>query len=326
MMPEFMMPFQQASGAFRTIASGNPLVRLGEGDMAVYMKTMDIRTQQAAGQSAYNQLPGVAITTSMISTPTYLLRSRAEYDHHDQAAAGQWGFSLVEANRLGMRQGIFQNMRTGLLYGFNAAAGEGLLNTAGATAVTLPPDSHGNTTLLTYDNGEMAQFLLAQLSAIKTRTMQHGRGVRVTILGPQRILAPLNYQNIVQLTSAQRAGAGSLSTAGTVEMVGDWNEDQIEWVYDDTLIGQGAGGADAVIMNVPELEMPRVVNSVVNTNAFAELTPNTVGTALMLNDMAAPREIPTPMPGGAIDVLSELRTTAGWGVRPEALTILSIPY
>jgi hypothetical protein len=42
--------------------------------------------------------------------------------------------------------------------------------------------------------------------------------------------------------------------------------------------------------------------------------------------MAAPREIPTPLAGGAIDVLSEWRVTSGWGVRPECVTILSMQY
>jgi hypothetical protein len=42
--------------------------------------------------------------------------------------------------------------------------------------------------------------------------------------------------------------------------------------------------------------------------------------------MAAPRELPCPLPGGAIDITSELRATSGWAVRPEALTIISAGY
>ena len=100
---------------------------------------------------------------------------------------------------------------------------------------------------------------------------------------------------------------------------------QIDWVYDDTLIGAGAGGTDAVVITIPEVEVP-LVNSTVNTNEFAKLTPSLAANALMFCDMAAPREIPTPIAGGAIDVLSEMRSTAGWAVRPEAITILSMAY
>src|ERR1700742_722117 len=87
--PEIILPYSQASGAFDTLAGGAPRVRLGEGDLQVYMKRLDLRTKMLAGTAAPNQLPGVTLTASQISTPTYLQRVRAEYDHHDTAAAGR---------------------------------------------------------------------------------------------------------------------------------------------------------------------------------------------------------------------------------------------
>jgi hypothetical protein len=260
----------------------------------------------------------------MISTPTYLTRVRAEYDHHDTAAMSNWGVSIVDAQRLGMRQGIFQQARSALLYGFNPTTGEGLMNTAGAMTVNLPADMNNNDTVVTYDNGAMAIFLLTQISGIKTRTMQLGIGQRIVVLGPQRVLGAFEYQNIVQLTQFQRSGAGSATTAGVVKDVLEWNDDEIDWVYDDTLIGQGAGGSDAVIITLPEVKKPN--GGKVNTNEFAKLAPGLEACNLMLWDMAAPREISTPLAGGAIDVLSELRMTSGWNVRPEAIVIVSMVY
>ena len=323
LMPDILVQYAQASGCFDLLATGKPLVRLGEGDLMVYVKKLDIRTKVAAGTHAYNQLPSCTIIPSMMSTPTYLVRTRAEYDHHDTAAANRWGYSLAEAQRLGMRQGIFQQLRNAELYGFQPANGEGLLNTTGATTVTLPADSFGNTTVLTYDNGQMAIFLLMQIQQIKARTLQTGLANRVVILGPQRILGAFAYQNIVQVTSYQRAGAGSTSTMGVVEDVLKVNGDLLEYVYDDTLIGKGAGGTDAVIVVIPEVTKQRTGG--MSTNQFADIAPGLDACTLMLMDMAAPREIPTPLAGGAIDVLSELRTTSGWGVRPEALTVISMP-
>ena len=323
-MPELLLPYSQASGAFDLLPTGEPLVRLGEGDLVAYIKRIDVRTRMAASQSAYNALPSVGIANSMISTATYLMRVRAEYDHHDTAAMGRWGVSIVEAQRLGMRQGHFQLARNALLYGFNPANGEGLLNTNGATAVNLPPDTNGADTVVTYDNGQMAFFMLSQLSATKTRTNQLGIGRKFTILGPQRVLGAMEYQNIVQLVQYQRTGAGSTSTAGVVKEVADMNGDEITWAYDDTLIGKGAGGNDAVVIVMPEVEKPQ--GSRMNTNEFARLAPGLDACTLQLCDMAAPREIPTPLPGGAIDVLSEMRITSGWGVRPEAVTIVSMQY
>ena len=324
MMPDTLMPYSQASGAFELLASGAPLIRLADGDLYAYIKRVDLRTRMAAGQAAYNQLPGVNFALSQISAPTYLLRVRAEYDHHDTAAMSRWGLSIVDAHRLGMRQATFQLIRNGLLYGFNPANGEGLVNTSGATAITLPADSAGNTTVVTYDNGQMAFFLISQVQAIKTRTNQLGIGRRFVFVGPQRTLGAMEYQNIVQLTSYQRVGAGSTSTAGMIKDVLEMNDDEIIWAYDDTLIGKGAGGNDAVIIVMPEVEQPKGAR--INTNEFAKLTPSLEACTLQLCDMAAPREIPVPLAGGAIDVLAEMRITSGWGVRPEAITIVTMLY
>jgi hypothetical protein len=300
------------------------MVRLADGDLYAYIKRIDVRTRMAAGQSAYNQLPGVSFALGQISAPSYLLRVRAEYDHHDTAAMARWGISIVEAHRLGMRQAAFQIMRNGLLYGFNPTNGEGLLNAAGATSIPLPPDSASNATVVTYDNGQMAFFIIAQISAIKTRTNQLGIGHKFVIVGPQRTLGAFEYQNIVQLTSYQRPGAGSTSTAGLIKDVLEMNDEEIYWGYDDTLIGKGAGGNDAVIIVMPEVEQPK--GQRINTNEFAKLTPSMEACTLMLCDMAAPKEIPVPLAGGAIDVLAEMRTTSGWGVRPEAITVISMQY
>ena len=324
-MPELLLPYSQASGAFDLLATGEPLQRLSEGDLYAYIKRADIRTKVAVGQAAYNSLPSVSIAMSQISTPTYLQRVRAEYDHHDTAAMGRWGVGIAEAQRLGMHQGHFQLARGALLYGFNPANGEGLINTNGATSISLPPDSNGNSTVVTYDNGQMAFFLIGLISSIKTRTNQLGIGRKFTIVGPQRVLGAFEYQNIVQLVQYQRIGAGSQSTAGVVKDVLDMNGDEIIWAYDDTLIGKGSGGVDAVIVTMPEVEKP-VANTKINTNEFAKLSPGLDACTIMLCDMAAPREIPTPLPGGAIDVLSEWRITSGWGVRSEAVTICSMQY
>jgi hypothetical protein len=324
--PGIILPYVQASGAFETLADDEPLVRLGDGDLYVYMKRLDVRTRMASNQAAYNMLPSVSVAMSMISTPSYLLRVRAEYDHHDTAAMSRWGVNIVEAQRLGMRQGHFQLARNALLFGFNPTNGEGLANAQGATAVSLPADSNGNVSVVTYDNGQMGVWLLMQISSLKTRCNQLGIGRKFVILGPQRTLAAMEYQNIVQLVQFQRAGAGSTTTVGLVKDVLAMNEDDIMWCYDDTLIGQGTGGGnnDLVLLVMPEVKKPS--GGKINTNEIAKLAPGIEACTLMYCDMAAPMEIPTPLAGGAIDVLSEWRITSGWGVRPEAITKMTMLY
>lgn len=323
--PGLIIQINQASGAFDTLAGGNPRVMLDSEDLYVYMRRVDIRTRIAAGQSAYNQLPSVATNFELASTATYLQRVRAEYDHHDTAQVSRWGTSIVEVQRLGMRQAHFQLLRSSLLYGMNPANGEGLLNAAGATAINLPPDSYGADTVLTYDNGQLAVFMLQQLVNLKSRTMQLGIPRKFVFLGPQRTLGQMEYPNIVQVTQFQRSGAGSETTKGVIEEIMKKNGDIMLWCYDDTLIGKGANGTDAVLLVMPEVEYPKVPG-MPNTNAFAEVEPGIAACTLQYTDMAAPKEIPTPLAGGAIDVLSELRASPGWGVRPEAITIMSLQY
>jgi len=323
MVPELLLNYTQASGAFDLLAKGDMLQRLSEGDLLAYIKRIDVRTRMAAGQAAYNQLPSASIVMSQISTPSYLFRMRAEYDHHDTAAAARWGVSIVQAQRLAMRQGFAQILRGALLYGMNPANGEGVAYTNGATSLNLPPDMNGNTTVVTYDNGQMAFFINSQIQNLKTRTNQMGIGKKFTILGPQRVLGTFEY-NIVQLVQFQRVGAGSTSTAGTVKETLMMNGDQIDWCYDDTLIGKGSGNTDLVIIDMPEVSKPEA--GWPNTNEFAKLEPGLDACVMMLCDMAAPREIPTPLPGGAIDVLSEMRATSGWAVRGEAVTLISMQF
>lgn len=324
MMPELVLQYQQASGFTEALAGREVLPRLGRGDLAVYGKRLELRTQVAGGQVAYNDLPSVTLVAEQFSTPTYLWRLRAEYDHHDTQQASEWGVSLVEAQRMGMRQGIFQQVRAAALFG-TGKTGEGLLNTPSAITVNLPADSFGNTTVSTYDNGQMALFLLSQIAALKTRTNLMGMGVRINILTTQRVLGAWEYQGVVQLTQYQRDGAGVATTAEMVQAIAKRQGDEVTFTMDDTLQGAASAGADYILLNMPEVKKPASQNRI-NTNIFADLQPSMTGAAVQLCDIVAPQEIQCPLPGGASDVLAEMRSTSGWGIRPETITIITAPF
>jgi hypothetical protein len=149
-------------------------------------------------------------------------------------------------------------------------------------------------------------------------------GKKFTILGPQRTLGLFEY-NVVQLVQYQRPGAGTTSTAGTVKEILMANGDTLIWSYDDTLIGAGANGSDAVIVIMPEVDKPKG-DMPVNTNIFASLMPGSKVCATQYCDMAAPREIVSPLAGGATDFLQEWRITSGWVPRSQALTVISMVY
>lgn len=324
--PDLVVTYAQASGAFAALAGGKPRVKIGTEDMAVYVNRLDLRTEVVAGQSPSNLLPSATLVVSYDTTPTYIVRTRAIWDHHDVARGGEYAINVVSGLDLAAFQGIFQQERTALLYGFNPANGEGLLNTPNATTVTLPADSFGNATVRTYDNGQMALWLLNQIVALKSGMWQSGGNIRNTIvvISPQRVFLSFAMAGIVQVTSYQRPGAGTATIADVVKGTLKDSGDTFEWYFDDTLIGQSSGN-DAVLLTMPEIEAPDMPG--INTNVFgSDMTPQMKAVNLMYTDMAAPMKIPTPTPDGAITQIYELKMTSGWGIRPAGIYILSMPY
>lgn len=322
--PDILVPFNQASGAFDTLPNSSPRTKISTSDLAIYGKRIDVRTRVMASQSAANQLPSCTIVLSQWSIPTYLLRVRSEYDHHDTTAASNWGVDIVSAHRLGMRQGHFQLIRNLLLTGANPSGGEGLLNSAGAVAVSLPADSGGNTTIVTYDNGQLGQFMVGLIGQIKQQTNQLGIGRKLVWVMPQRVGVQIEYKNIVSLVQFQRVGAGTATTAGLVKMIAMENGDEVYWGYDDTLQGRGAGGTDAILLVMPEVQKPFA--NQVNTTEFSGVAPSMNACTLMYWDKPAPTEIPVPIAGGAIDITSEMRVSPGVAIRPEAMIVLSAQF
>ncbi len=324
--PQTVLQVNQRSAAFKLLPKEGLKIRLSTKDLFVYIKSLEMRSTLNSGQAAGDQLQGPSFISKLHSTPTYLVRSEVEFNHHDVAAAGMWDVDLMNAYRRAVHQSFAQNARDALLYGFNPASGEGLLNTSGLTSVNLPPDMSNNTTFRTYDNGQFGLFLLQQIVATQIRLFQSAEaGNKVVVLGPQRILATAIKANIVQLVQYQRAGAGTRTTGGMVTEVMQDAGDLISWGYDDTLIGKGSGGTDAIIILIPELEDQGMLPGP-DTNEFGRLQPAFTDCTAQYADMVAPREITTPVAGGVTDILYERRISPGWGVRPEAITVLNVSY
>lgn len=324
--PDLIVTMAQASGAWMLLEGGKPRVKLSNTDLYVYINRLDIRTEAQSSQFATNFLPSVTLVGEFFGTMTYLIRARAIYGRHDMAAAAAYNVGLPAAQSMGMGQAIAQQMRTALLYGINAGNGEGLLNAAGATLVTLPPDPYGHTSVQTYDNGAMTLFLLNEISDVAIRMFQTGANLagKIRIVGPQRIFFKFQISSIIQVVSFQRPGAGTATVGQALQSVVEETGWQLEYGYDDTLIGKGAGGSDAVILTIPELEIPTMPG--INTNEFGEINPSLKAVNLQYTDMSAPVKIPTPIPDGDITEVHELRITSGWNIRPQGLTILSMPY
>ncbi|HQT62176.1 major capsid family protein [Acidiphilium sp.] len=321
--PDLIVTYAQASGWMRALAGGKPKVKIGNDDLFVYVNGLDLRNPVSIAQTAGNFLPSASLTGTFYSTPTYLLRTRVEYGHHDTSAAARYAVSLPTALDTASRQGHFQQARVMGLYGYNASNGEGLLNASGATSVTLPADSYGNTTVSTYDNGQLALWVLQQMTSLQESMFQTNAPNRIVFVGPQRIFYQMSNAQVVQLTAYQRAGAGTQTVGRMIEEIGEANGIDVEFCYDDTLIGKGTGGADMVIMTIPELVVPDIPG--LNTNVFGEMSPATKEVNVMYADMAAPMKISTPIPEGITEI-HEWRLTSGWNPRGIGVWLLSMPH
>lgn len=324
--PELIITYAQGSGFARTMAGGAPRVKLGDDDLYVYVNRLDIRTAAVAGQFGATWLPSASLVAEYEQAQTYVLKNRNDYDSQAVRAAGRYAVSLPEATELGQRQGIYQAARSLYLYGYNAANNEGLLNTVGATAVTLPADTEGNTSVSTYNPNDMYQFLLVQVEQALERMFQSGAQItgKIVILSPQREFLRFQTSQVVQVTSYQRPGGGTNTVANSAQKILEEAGYQVTWAYDDTLIGKGAGTTDAVLICIPEVEVP--YDDTLNTNIFGKMQPATKAVNVMYTDVAAPIKTMTPIPDGGVTQVLEQRFSAGWCWRPQGLTIVAMPF
>ncbi|CAD6037111.1 major capsid family protein [Escherichia coli] len=325
-LPEMVMQYSMASGAFDILSGGAPQTRLGSSDLVVYQKYLRATTQAHVGQSVPAQLPSASIVPSYDQMMTYRISTRSQYSHFDTEAASGWGYSLTNAMQLANRQGHAQQMRNMLLYGVKASNHEGVTNSPNATTVNLGSDSKGNSAYTTWEAGEMARFLLGVIASQKTKLLLLGQPLTIVILSPMRFMQAMQWTGIVELTSYQRPGGGTQTVGGLVTTIAsDASGDSVIFCQDDTLIGKGAGGTDLIVITSPEIVIPEARQDI-NTNIFATLTPNQKAVNVMFCDMAAPTEIPTPIPDGGITTLYTMRSTPGWNFRSEGVTLLSAKY
>jgi hypothetical protein len=301
-------------------------VKIGSSDLVVYQKYLRATTQAHVGQSLPGQLPSASITGGYDQMMTYRISTRSQYSYLDTDAANRWGYSLTDGLRLANRQGHAQQMRNMLLYGVKASNNEGITNSPSATTLNLGSDSQGNDTYTTWDAGEMAKFMLGLIADQKTKMMLLGQPLTTVVLCPQRFMKALEWTGVVELTSYQRPGAGTETTGGMLKAIAkNASGDDVLFCQDDTLIGKGAGGTDLIVVTNPELAVPEARQDI-NTNIFATLTPNQQAVNVMFCDVAAPTEIPSPMPDGGLTTLFTMRSTPGWNFRPEGVTLLSAKY
>lgn len=322
--PSFIVEVFQASG-FPIVLSGNaPKVRLGSEDLVVYKKKLGFKTRSQSGQSRGNLLPSADIVAEQYSCPAYKQRVRNDFRSADSGMASVWGVSLMQALDVLGQLSINQAMRSGCLFGFNPMNAEGLTNSPLATRVTVPADSMGNTDAQNYIAGELAVVFLEYMQDLANRTYQTGvKDLTFKILSPQRMFGYFGMTGIVSLGSFQKDGAGVATIPGMMLDILARNGYKFELAYDDLLIGKGANGTDLMILTIDTVVQP--TKGAWNTNLSSNIMPSDGDVNVMYCDMGAPKIEESPIPEGLTQI-QELNCTPGWNLRPEALTLISMPF
>lgn len=317
---------EQRSGAFDLLAGGTVKTRLNLTDQRVYINRVGIKTKSTIAQDSQNDLPGPDIWLGQISTPVYLIQNRSIYNRHEAASASAYNVALPEMYRLGLWQSSFNVMRDLLLYGFQPEYGEGIVNAPNVVNTFLPADSNNTVEIVNQDAGHIAKFFLNVITQIKTRTKQNGNPGIFTILGPQRCMSVLENAAVVELTSYQRPGGGTQTVKGEIKNILEENGNTIVWQYDDTLEGKGENGSDLIIFTMRQFANDPA-NNLIDTNIFANNLTNQIRDCnIMYDDVAAPTIFITPLAGTAIHMQSEIKSTPGWAIRPEATTKVSVYF
>ena len=322
--PGLALAYQLPSSAPMLLADSEIRIRLSPEDLFVYLNSLTVRSNVQGGQNPSRLLPGVDLISQLHGFQTYFFNARETIDRHAVAAANFRGYSLPQAIDLGMDQGFFRMACNMILFGVNPGLGEGLLNVQGAYYQNLVADSFGNTTIRTYDNGQLAIQFLTLISQVLQATNQTTLPTRVAILMPQTWHNQLFMNDVVQLTQYQRPGAGTDTTGEMIKRLGEGNNVTVEFGIDDALKGAGSSGSDACVITIPELKKP--TTEYLNTNKFADLQPSINAVNLMYGDMAKPIKIESPGPSGSFVVDREWRLSPGIGFRPEGTVILNAVY
>lgn len=310
-------------------ATGNGGIQIGikEGDKMVYVQGIGFNNETPlATQGSSMQLPSVNFTTAIAGTRVLLLQARAVYDHHDLAAASNYGIALPNALDLAHNQGFAQYIRSLALFGLRSD--EGILNQA--PHISIGADTNGQTTIRGYNAGQLAMdVFVANASLLQQRMFNLGNSASLTILAPQRVLSKLLGEKVVQLFSYQMPGGGTNTSGSMVNQFCQNLDITVNWVPDDTLVEAGAMGVNAkkdlIVLSIPEIEPYNGAENF-DTNEFSKLEPNLIANNLMLVDRALPTKTISPLAGGAVDVLYEMNAMCGLALRPEATVVIEMEY
>lgn len=279
---------------------------------------LGLKTNAQISQGGAHSVPSLSYVTEQLSTPVYNARLQYVINSENADMAQNYGVSEAALQQHLAERALFTQVMDAVTIGINPTIGEGIFNTLNRTSeMLLAGDSTGETEFDLQDKGELQRAIFTHLSRLLSRNgMIASKVFKIGCLADNDFLAELNSEPI-QLTSAQRVGAGTMTLR---EVMDNWAERYgatIEYGQVQTGIGQGINGGRAIAFFIQEIVTPNATQFNVNNPAPVPVDNNVMSIYTM-----PPIDDPIPQHGG-MHIEVKMRMTGLWAFRGTAVTVLT---
>lgn len=322
-IPGLLVPNVQQVPFKKYLGSETRMGSLGV-EQAYITLVSNINSETQVGQQWGSAMAKQTYSLGQINAPYYRIEAYVEYNVDEQAKFEQLsnGVALPEFLENLAKQGINQRRHQAILYGFDSSSdlSQGIL--ANATINSIPADSGSNSTLITYDTAELAQFLASVIR--KSMDSTYGMLKPTIIASSSRVINYLQSA-IIPLEKSQQKGGGIDSVGGLFDrIVTEWlGVGKVEFIQDNTLEGTGTSGADKIVFIAPGMDS-QVVSDDENQNLVGQYNSINYNTWCDVAEGLMRFDAPPSM--GTYGAKYTFKMTPGATLRSEAVQVVEVKY
>ena len=251
-----LYPSSQAPGAIIQSINFKPFWRmtnrgainriLKPTDKAFYAMTVTPTARAVWSQDNIYGLPSCDYSVSQIQTPVIRIGNQATWTPEDNELAGEYNIPHADLLMAIQMQGLSEFMARVMFYGINSTTG--IFNTGQLMAGNLPPDSLGNSTILTYNAASLFQYFQTKFAEIKAAMRNNVDSI--VVYTSTRIWTQIVTAKIVSLTSYQIAGAGTATVVEASSNIEGSLGMKLYFACDDNMQGvNGNANTDYIVIS-----------------------------------------------------------------------------
>lgn len=320
-VPGVLAPQTQSVDFNKYIGHKSNLGGLAEEKLYITAVT-NINGETSVGQQWNSELTRQSYSLGQIGLNYYRINAYVEWDENERAKFESLsnGVSLPNFLENLAKQAINQRRHQAILFGFDNSLDQGI--TANSTIQTMPSDSNGNSTLLTYNINELQVFL--------TKLVRDAMDQSFNLIKPivfASSVRVINYlKSAIVPVGSYLQGGGVDSVAGVFDrVVSEWlGCPKIEFIADDLLRGASESDQDTILVIAPGMDTQNSGSEDINQNLVGEY--NSINYNTMYDAAEGLKEMTRPDDFGHFSKLYTYKMTPGATLRSEAVIELQISY